>query len=269
MLQIITGKFYNSEDRYHNNCKGILYSNASFRGIYDIGHVKIEAAESLGNVDPYIVMYDNQLQKSHSGFELVKVGDEEILRQLKNILSFALDAVFDEDKSTVERICRKKESGRGKYPVPSEFINGTLDISKNVSDDEMKSCGVFLEQLLALNREDYINILNCIVAYNASVRLLSEDISLAYSMLNVAVTEGDKVEAQIKFGWEVDAYPVNEIAQSVDAMSEADVNTLVEEYYDKYEILLEGRDEKEFRKHVAVQAQIEIGFERFLDEKNS
>lgn len=130
LLQIITGKFYNSEDRYHNNCKGILYSNASFRGIYDIGHVKIEAAESLGNVDPYIVMYDNQLQKSHSGFELVKVGDEEILRQLKNILSFALDAVFDEDKSTVERICRKKESGRGKYPVPSEFINGTLDISK-------------------------------------------------------------------------------------------------------------------------------------------
>ena len=183
MLQIITGKFYNSEDRYHNDCKGILYSNASFRGIYDIGHVKIEAAESLGSVDPYIVMYDNQLQKSHSGFELVKVGDEEILRQLKNILSFALDAVFDEDKSTVERICRKKESGRGKYPVPSEFINGTLDISKNVSDDEMKSCGVFLEQLLALNREDYINILNCIVAYNASVRLLSEDISLAYSML--------------------------------------------------------------------------------------
>lgn len=183
LLQIITGKFYNSEDRYHNNCKGILYSNASFRGIYDISHVKIEAAESLGNVNPYIVMYDNQLQKSNSGFDLVKVGDEEILRQLKNILSFALDAVFDEDKSTVERICRKKESGRGKYPVASEFIDGTLDISKNVSDDEMKACGVFLEHLLALNRGDYINILNCIVAYNASVRLLSEDISLAYSML--------------------------------------------------------------------------------------
>ena len=66
----------------------------------------------------------------------------------------------------------------------------------------------------------------------------------------------------------LDAYPVNEIAQSVDAVSEADVNTLVEEYYDRYEILLEGRDEKEFRKHVAVQAQIEIGFERFLEEKN-
>ena len=91
---------------------------------------------------------------------------------------------------------------------------------------------------------------------------------VADNMRNVAVTEGDKVEAQIKFGWEVDAYPVNEIAQSVDVVSEADVNTLVEEYYDRYEILLEGRDENEFRKHVAVQAQIEIGFERFLEEKN-
>ena len=83
---------------------------------------------------------------------------------------------------------------------------------------------------------------------------------VADNMRNVAVTEGDKVEAQIKFGWEIDAYPVNEIAESVAAVSEADVNALVEEYYDKYEILLEGRDPGEFRKHVAVQAQIELGF---------
>ena len=91
---------------------------------------------------------------------------------------------------------------------------------------------------------------------------------VADNMRNVAVTEGDKVEAQIKFGWEVDAYPVNEIVESVNAVSQSDIDTLVEEYYDKYDILLEGRDEKEFRRHVAVQAGIEIGFERFLEEKN-
>lgn len=91
---------------------------------------------------------------------------------------------------------------------------------------------------------------------------------IADNMRNVAVTEGDKVEAQIKFGWEVDAYPVNEIAEAVGAVSQADINALVEEYYDRYEILLEGRDEKEFRDHMAVQAGIEIGFERFLEEKN-
>ena len=91
---------------------------------------------------------------------------------------------------------------------------------------------------------------------------------VADNMRNVAVTEGDKVEAQLKFGWEVDAYPVNEIAEAVAAVSQSDTNELVDEYYDKYEILLEGRDPQEFKKHVAVQAQIELGFERFLEEKN-
>jgi len=91
---------------------------------------------------------------------------------------------------------------------------------------------------------------------------------IADNMRNVAVTEGDKVEAQIKFGWEVDAYPVNEIAAVVQDVKPGDVEALVEEYYSKYQILLEGRDEAEFRKHVAVQAQIELGFEKFLEEQN-
>lgn len=91
---------------------------------------------------------------------------------------------------------------------------------------------------------------------------------IADNMRNVAVTEGDKVEAQIKFGWEIDAYPVNEIAEAVQAVNKGEVEALLDEYYEKYEIRTEGRDAAEFKRHVAVQAQIEIGFERFLEEKN-
>ncbi len=91
---------------------------------------------------------------------------------------------------------------------------------------------------------------------------------IADNMRNVAVTEGDKVEAQIKFGWEVDAYPVNSIIECVNDVSEAEVKALLDEYYSKYQIILDGRDPKEFENHVAVQAKIEIGFERYLEEKN-
>lgn len=93
-------------------------------------------------------------------------------------------------------------------------------------------------------------------------------VRVADNMRNVAVTEGDKVEAQIKFGWEIDAYPINEIAEYVKDVSKGDIDALVEQYYDQYSILTEGRDPKEFRDHVAVQAGIEIGFEKFLREKN-
>ena len=87
------------------------------------------------------------------------------------------------------------------------------------------------------------------------------------NMRNVAVTEGDKVEAQIKFGWEIDAYNVTDLAEYVNQVSAGDIDALVDEYYEKYEIIYEGREEKAFRKHVAVQAAIEIGFERFMLEK--
>ena len=67
--------------------------------------------------------------------------------------------------------------------------------------------------------------------------------------------------------WEIDAYPVNEIAEYVQDVSQGDIDVLVEEYYNKYDMILDGRDPEEFKKHVAVQAGIEIGFERFLEEK--
>nr|WP_308626679.1 L-arabinose isomerase [uncultured Eisenbergiella sp.] len=86
------------------------------------------------------------------------------------------------------------------------------------------------------------------------------------NMNNVAVTEGDKVEAEVKFGWEIDHYCVNDAVEYVNAVSEGDVNALVEEYYSKYQMLPEGRDPEEFRAHVAAQAKIEIGLEKFLED---
>lgn len=91
---------------------------------------------------------------------------------------------------------------------------------------------------------------------------------LGDNMNHVAVTEGDKVEAQIKFGWEVEHYNINDVVEFVDAVSQGDVKSLVDEYESRYELLLEGRDPDEFQKHMAVQARIELGIEKFLKERN-
>ena len=90
----------------------------------------------------------------------------------------------------------------------------------------------------------------------------------ADNMRNVAVTEGDKVEAQIKFGWEIDAWPVNVLVEYVDSIPDSETEALTEEYYRTYKIVEEGRDPKEFREHVKVQAQIELGIEKFCKENN-
>lgn len=86
------------------------------------------------------------------------------------------------------------------------------------------------------------------------------------NMRDVAVTEGDKVEAQIKFGWQVDSYSITDIADYVGKIPMADAEDLTDEYYKKYNILLEGQSTKEFRRHVTEQAKIELGFEKFMKE---
>lgn len=90
----------------------------------------------------------------------------------------------------------------------------------------------------------------------------------ADTMRNVAVTDGDKVEAEVKFGWTVDAWPVNELVNYVNNVTPAEISALTDEYYDTYNIILDGRDPEDFRRFVEVQAAQEIGIERFLDEHN-
>ncbi len=88
----------------------------------------------------------------------------------------------------------------------------------------------------------------------------------ADTMRNVAVTDGDKVEAEVRLGWTVDAWPVNDLAPYVESVSDAEARALADEYYETYDLVLDGRDPKEFRRHVEVQAAQEIGIERFLTE---
>jgi len=88
------------------------------------------------------------------------------------------------------------------------------------------------------------------------------------NMREVAVTEGDKVEAQIKFGWSVNGYGVGDIANRINGVSDSEIKKLVEEYeslYDIDPIVLSNSDSLESVKY---QAQIEIGFKSFLTEGN-
>jgi L-arabinose isomerase len=85
------------------------------------------------------------------------------------------------------------------------------------------------------------------------------------NMRYVAVTEGDKTEAEIRFGLSVNTWGVNELADAVDAASDADVDALVAEYEDLYTVapeLLRGADRHESLRD---GARIELGLRSFLE----
>ncbi len=86
------------------------------------------------------------------------------------------------------------------------------------------------------------------------------------NMRDVAVTEGDKVEAELRFGVSVNTYGVNDLVPLVDGADETEVDTLVKEYADLYDVapeLLPGGDRHESLRY---GARIEVGLRRFLAE---
>ncbi|EXX88926.1 arabinose isomerase, partial [Paenibacillus darwinianus] len=83
------------------------------------------------------------------------------------------------------------------------------------------------------------------------------------NMRQVAVTEGDKVEAEIQFGWSVNGYGIGDLVARMNAVTEDAVNKLMDEYAQKYEIVAESQEKRDA---IAYQARIELGLRSFLEE---
>jgi L-arabinose isomerase len=86
------------------------------------------------------------------------------------------------------------------------------------------------------------------------------------NMRDVAVTEGDKVEAQLRLGVSVNTYGVNDLVEVVDRAEEHEVSALVDEYQDAYRVAPELRAGGERHESLRYAARIEAGLRSFLTE---
>jgi L-arabinose isomerase len=88
------------------------------------------------------------------------------------------------------------------------------------------------------------------------------------NMRYVAVTEGDKVEAEMKFGFSVNTHGIGDLVKKINEVDDKTVGRLIEEYQDKYALqksLQKGNAQHESLRQAA---RIEAGLEAFLVEGN-
>ena len=80
------------------------------------------------------------------------------------------------------------------------------------------------------------------------------------NMRQVAVTEGDKVEVQMKLGWQVNTYAVGDLVAVMNQVSEQEIDSLMKEYQQNYEFATDDMET------VRYQAREEIAIQKMLDE---
>jgi L-arabinose isomerase len=89
------------------------------------------------------------------------------------------------------------------------------------------------------------------------------------NMRNVAVTEGDKTEAELRFGVSVNTWGVNELVAAVEAVDEATVDALVAEYSERYDVAPELRQGGDRHESLRYAARQEAAMEAFLTERGA
>jgi len=85
------------------------------------------------------------------------------------------------------------------------------------------------------------------------------------NMREVAVTEGNKVSAQIQFGYAVSGYGVGDLVERIHAVSQSEVEDLVGEYEELYQMPEGAQKGGELRKALEEAARIERGMRNFLE----
>ncbi|WP_458796833.1 L-arabinose isomerase family protein, partial [Weissella confusa] len=93
------------------------------------------------------------------------------------------------------------------------FINARLGINNKIIAGYWQHDDV---------RQEISNWMDVAVAYNESFKI--KVVTFGDKMRNVAVTDGDKVEAQIKFGWTVDYWAVGDLVEAVNAVNPDDID---------------------------------------------
>ncbi|MBS9522779.1 L-arabinose isomerase [Litoribacter alkaliphilus] len=86
------------------------------------------------------------------------------------------------------------------------------------------------------------------------------------NMRNVAVTEGDKVEAEIKFGFSVNSFAVGDLVEKINNISDEKVDALIQEYENSYNLADNLKSDGKMRSSLIEAARIELGLEQFLKE---
>jgi L-arabinose isomerase len=85
------------------------------------------------------------------------------------------------------------------------------------------------------------------------------------NMRNVAVTEGDKVEAELRFGASVNTYGVNDLVEVIEKVDETQMDELISEYLDRYDVAPELRPSGDRHESLRYGARIEAGLRQFLE----
>lgn len=229
MLQIVTKMYFRENVPLHSTVhRCVLYTNRWFLpmgGVIDLPVGQLAPSTGSRPVSTVTLSVTEHLEAENldgSGFGLVATGGRELVDDLADVLSFALNSVFNRDGDLVRRLVPDSLDAAA-HESASKLFRGTFDPHRFVQDQELEMVRRFMIQLLALKRSHFEAAMRAIRRVMRGMQRAVDDPTVAYVDIVAALESLSEGTAAPALTWDrLDARKrrlVDEALDGVDADS--------------------------------------------------
>ena len=189
MLQIITGKFFQSENIFTTLHRGTYYTNYQSLGQdafeTSVGRI-LPSTHRLG-IGTLTYELVEKIEGIRASGVMTSTGGEEIVRDFAAVFSFVLNIICTTDPDLCRKLTQPKSQEVGRDTYSSRFLPRVFDTRVFGKPDDPEKLASFLQRLLGLPRSSYEATIRAIRQYVAAMHDVGREPTLAYSLMVTSI----------------------------------------------------------------------------------
>lgn len=189
MLQIITGKFFESDDCYVTRQRTVLYSNYRTHRDVETAAGALRISDARRDVATVIYEVDQRIEKpaGQGGFGLVATTPEPLADDFAAVVSFVLDVTCTADAELARRLTQSNDGALGVPHAPGKYVSRVFDSRVDCVRGDGERLQAFVNSLVALERASFEAAIKAIRRYVTGLHRIGDDLDLAYTLLVASV----------------------------------------------------------------------------------
>ena len=203
MLQIISGKFFDSGKVNELESDAILYSNYSWVAPIKTIVAELRPVDAHGSrIGSYALRYMNRYQPRPPKDIMFLSNGDEAVEQFRLLASFHFQSFFHIDRSYVETLCRTQAAHSFDRTIPKAFVPKFFDLAKSGLQPEAAEFPKFVEKVIAMPRKQYRLLISCLAGFFEALEGIGKNFDLAYSVMVYMLEALSKTIVQPSPVWE-------------------------------------------------------------------
>jgi hypothetical protein len=189
MLQISTGKFFNTADMRETIHRGVLYSNFQMHpdGCITTQAGTLSATAQWRDVQTLVCEVIERQPNVWVAGAVMSVGPDTFINDFAAVASFALERLFTPDHDLAMRLLTSQRPPLGIPKPPRKYVSKTFDMDAPYDREAEPRLANFFTDLLSLERKSFSAAMSAIRRYVTALHRLSDDLDLAYTLFVAAI----------------------------------------------------------------------------------